>query len=186
MVNIDSHGQVDIFLNAGHGMLYAWNSLSHLLTSSSSYRLPLQLVDWAEKDWRGLSIDVSRHFLPIPLLKRTLDGMEYSKFNVLHLHLTDAQSFPILLEDTLPYFNMTHLGLYGHHNTSGTYSMNDMQKLYTKQNLKDLVQYARDRGIEVVPEIDVPAHALSWGNALSELVVQCHSAALHTSTQLSS
>ncbi len=124
-------------------------------------------------------IDVSRHFQPIDLLKRSVDAMEASKFNVLHLHLTDAQSFPILLEDRIPQvINMTLLGSKG--------SFDERDKVYSLSQLKDLVQYAYERGIEVVPEIDVPAHALSWGGALSSLVIPCHVVAKRASTQLSS
>lgn len=104
-------------------------------------------------------IDVSRHFQPIKLLKRTIDGMERLKLNLLHLHLTDAQSFPILLDDD----DTFNLPLSRLANTSTFAS----DKFYTKTELKQLVKYAKERRIEIIPEIDVPAHSHSWGKAFS-------------------
>lgn len=99
----------------------------------------------------GLMIDVSHHFIPLPLLMRSVDAMEISKMNVLHLHLTDSQSFPVLLEDdeSLALSNLAKLGAYS------------SDKMYTIQDLKNLVEYCKMRGIQVIPEIDVPAHSRS-------------------------
>lgn len=114
-------------------------------------------------------IDVSRHFQPIKLLKRTIDGMERLKLNLLHLHLTDAQSFPILLDDD----DTFNLPLSRLANTSTFAS----DKFYTKTELKQLVKYAKERRIEIIPEIDVPAHSHSWGKAFEGVIVNCSTVA---------
>eukprot|EP01034_Spumella_vulgaris_P035863 gene35863-44223_t len=100
---------VEIQCNTEAGLLLALSTLSQLLASPVlPVRLPFTLLDWPDNNWRGILIDVSRHFQPLPLLKRTLDAMEASKLNVLHLHLTDAQSFPLLLNDVV--YNGTEYG----------------------------------------------------------------------------
>jgi hypothetical protein len=92
--------------------------------------------------------------------------MGASKYDTLHLHLTDSQSFPIALEDTADGIPLSKLALFG------AYSP---EKVYTKQDLADLVQYAKGFGIEIVPEIDTPAHTLAWGNSpdFSDIIVRC-------------
>jgi hexosaminidase len=87
-------------------------------------------------------VDLARHFIPLPLIKRTVDGMALSKLNVLHLHLTDAQSFPVQLEDK-PGLNLSQLAKLGSFG-------NNQDKVYSKQGLRELVTYAAQRGIEVV------------------------------------
>ena len=129
--------------------------------------LPLRLHDWPNSQWRGLLVDTARHFIPLKLLRRTLDAMEVSKFNVLHLHLTDTQSFPLLLRDVQlpegPLLELSMLAMKG--------AFDNRTKVYTADDLKQLVAYASDRGITIVPEIDMPAHSYSWGKAFRDLVV---------------
>jgi len=103
--------------------------------------------------WRGILIDVSRHFIPLPDLERQLDAMELLKLNVLHLHLTDNESFSI---ESLRYPQLQQKGA-----ADGAY--------YTQAQILNFVQEARDRGIRVVPEFDVPAHTRSWFAGYPEL-----------------
>lgn len=95
--------------------------------------------------WRGLLIDVSRHFMPVAAIKRNLDGMEALKFNVLHWHLSDDQGFRI---ESKRFPKLQQLG------SDGMY--------YTQAEVRDVIDYARDRGIRVVPEFDMPGHSTSW------------------------
>ncbi|MGA3028283.1 MAG: family 20 glycosylhydrolase [Bryobacteraceae bacterium] len=95
--------------------------------------------------WRGLMIDVSRHFMPVDAIRRNLDGMEAAKLNVLHLHLSDDQGFRV---ESLRFPKLQQLGSDG--------------LFYTQQQIRELVAYARDRGIRIVPEFDMPGHATSW------------------------
>lgn len=104
----------------------------------------------------GLLVDVARHYQPLELLKRCVTAMELAKLNTLHLHLTDSQSFPILLDDVYDgdeLLELSQLALKGSFSRDKTYSKND---------LLGLIEYANHRGITIIPEIDIPAHTLSW------------------------
>ncbi|MCY3811973.1 MAG: family 20 glycosylhydrolase [Gammaproteobacteria bacterium] len=100
--------------------------------------------------WRGLMIDTVRHFISLDTLRRTLDGMWFYKLNVLHLHLTDDQGFRFRSE------------AYPELASPDSYSVPDLSRL---------VAYAADRGVRVVPELDVPGHATSWLAAHPEWAV---------------
>jgi endonuclease/exonuclease/phosphatase family metal-dependent hydrolase len=149
---------IEIYANEIGGLRAGLASLAQILAINPSIAisLPMTIHDWSMNAWRGLLIDVSRHYQPIQLLKRCIDAMELSKLNKLHLHLTDAQSFPILLDDTADW-PLSALALHGPFS---------QDKIYTKTDLKALIAYGSERGIEVIPEIDVPAHSLSWGKSL--------------------
>ncbi len=105
--------------------------------------------------WRGLMIDVSRHFIPLDVLKRNLDGMAALKMNVFHWHLSDDQGFRI---ESKKFPNLQQMG------SDGLY--------YTQEEVRDLIAYARDRGIRVVPEFDMPGHTTSWFVGYPELASQ--------------
>lgn len=102
--------------------------------------------------WRGLLIDPGRHFLPVDVVKRTLDGMAAVKLNVLHWHLTEDQGFRIESRIFPGLHEQGSDGLY-----------------YTQDQVRDVIAYARDRGIRVVPEFDMPGHVTSWLRAHPEL-----------------
>ncbi|HYX40278.1 MAG TPA: family 20 glycosylhydrolase, partial [Pyrinomonadaceae bacterium] len=95
--------------------------------------------------WRGLLIDAGRHFQPVEIIKRNLDGMAAVKLNVLHWHLTEDQGFRV---ESRKYPKLQLMG------SDGMY--------YTQAQIRDIVEYARMRGIRVVPEFDMPGHATSW------------------------
>jgi hexosaminidase len=95
--------------------------------------------------WRGLSLDVSRHFIPVEGIKRTIDGLAAVKLNVFHWHLSDDQGFRV---ESRKYPRLHEYG------SEGSY--------YTQADVKDVVAYARERGVRVVPEFDLPGHAASW------------------------
>lgn len=102
--------------------------------------------------WRGLSLDVSRHFIPADHVKRTLDGMAAVKLNVFHWHLSDDQGFRIESKKFPRFQQYSSDGLF-----------------YTQAEVRDVIAYARDRGIRVVPEFDMPGHATSWLPAYPKL-----------------
>lgn len=120
--------------------------------------VPVKISDKPRFPWRGLMIDSSRHFLPVPVIKRIMDGMVSAKLNVLHWHLTDAQSFPFFVSK---YPLLSEKGSFADHLT------------YSRSDLEDLVAYATKRGIRVVPELDMPGHAFSWGLGYENLTVKC-------------
>ena len=95
--------------------------------------------------WRGLMIDCGRHFEPLPVILRTLDGMEAVKLNVFHWHLTEDQGFRV---ESLRFPKLQQMG------SDGLY--------YTQAQIREVVAYAHARGIRVVPEFDMPGHTTSW------------------------
>lgn len=121
---------------------------------------PLSIIDKPRFGWRGLMIDTSRHFLKKETILRVIDSMEYAKLNVLHLHLIDAQSFPIVIEK----YQKLHL--------NGAWAPT---LVYSKKDLLEIVQYALLRGIRVVPEFDMPGHSLSWSKGYPEVISKCPS-----------
>jgi hexosaminidase len=94
--------------------------------------------------WRGLMIDVSRHFIPLDVLRRNLDAMEAVKMNVFHWHLSENQGFRV---ESKKFPKLHELG------SDGLY--------YTRRDSRPS-SYARDRGIRVVPEFDMPGHSTAW------------------------
>jgi len=102
--------------------------------------------------WRGLMIDAARHFIPIDVLKRNLDGMSAVKMNVFHWHLSDNQGFRV---ESKRFPRLQGFG------SDGLY--------YTRDEIRDLIAYARDRGIRVVPEFDMPGHSTAWFAGYPEL-----------------
>jgi hexosaminidase len=112
----------------------------------STFALPAVLIDDAPRfPWRGLLIDVGRHFMPIEVIERTLDGMAVVKLNVLHWHLSEDQGFRV---ESKRYPRLQELG------SDGSY--------YTQAQIREVVAYARDRGIRVIPEFDMPGHSAAW------------------------
>ncbi len=95
--------------------------------------------------WRGLLIDVSRHWMPMPVIKRNLDAMAALKLNVFHLHLSDDQGFRI---ESKNFPRLQEMGSDG--------------KYFTQQQVREVIDYARERGIRVVPEFDMPGHTTTW------------------------
>lgn len=102
--------------------------------------------------WRGLMLDSSRHFQPVLQVLQQLDGMEAVKLNVLHWHLSDDQGFRV---ESKRYPKLQSMGSDGH--------------FYTQSQLREVVDYARERGIRVVPEFDMPGHSRSWFPGYPEL-----------------
>lgn len=113
---------------------------------------PVTVKDEPRFAWRGMLIDVSRHFIPIDVLKRNLDGMAAVKMNVLHWHLSDDQGFRA---ESKKFPKLTGMGSDG--------------LFYTQEEIRDLIAYAHDRGIRVVPEFDMPGHSRSWVVGYPEL-----------------
>ncbi|MBP8256959.1 MAG: family 20 glycosylhydrolase [Opitutaceae bacterium] len=130
-----------------------WGALRGLATLEQCLRsdaggwyLPvMKLRDRPRFAWRGLLIDVCRHVLSVESLKRQIDGMALAKFNVLHFHLTNDQGFRI---ESRRFPRLHEFG------SDGDY--------FTQVQIREIVAYAADRGIRVVPEFDVPAHTSSW------------------------
>ncbi|MGB9515242.1 MAG: family 20 glycosylhydrolase [Candidatus Acidiferrum sp.] len=112
----------------------------------------VSIQDQPRFPWRGLMIDVARHFIPLPILKRNLDGMEAVKLNVFHWHLSDNEGFRV---ESKKFSKLQEQG------SDGSY--------YTQEEIRDFIAYARDRGIRVVPEFDMPGHSTAWFVGYPEL-----------------
>jgi hexosaminidase len=120
---------------------------------SGTWALPLvKITDHPRFPWRGLLLDVSRHWQPPSAIKRTLDAMSVVKLNVFHWHLSDDQGFRV---ESLRFPRLHEMG------SDGLY--------YTQAEVREIVAYARDRGIRVLPEFDMPAHANPWFIGYPEL-----------------
>ncbi len=129
------------------GVLRGLETLLQLLNrDADGFFLPVVSIhDRPRFAWRGLMIDVARHWQPIDVIKRNLDGMALVKLNVLHLHLTDDQGFRI---ESRTHPELQSSGSDGHY--------------FTQDQIRDIIAYAQARGIRVVPEFDLPGHATSW------------------------
>jgi hexosaminidase len=129
------------------GTLRGLETLLQLLDGDAAgWFLPAVTVsDRPRFPWRGLMIDVCRHWQPLEVIKRNLDGMALVKLNVLHLHLSEDQGFRVE--------SKTHPEL-TQHGSDG--------KFFTQDEIREIIAYAAERGIRVVPEFDLPGHATSW------------------------
>ena len=136
------------------GALHGLETLLQLLqNNSTSYYFPIvEITDAPRFTWRGLMIDAARHFQPVDVIKRNLDAMASMKMNVFHWHLADDQGWRIELKN---HPKLTELA--------------SDWKFYTQEEIKNIVKYADDRGILVIPEIDVPGHASALLTAYPEI-----------------
>lgn len=139
--------QVQIIAETDIGALRALSSLLQLTAADDEgYYFPvLTMNDKPRFPWRGLLLDVSRHFYSVDVVKKQLDLLSLVKINVLHLHLTDDQGFRI---ESKTYPKLHELG------SDGQY--------FSQTEMKDLIRYADERGIRIVPEFDLPGHSTSW------------------------
>lgn len=129
------------------GAIRGLETVLQLLESDArGFYLPgVEIQDQPRFPWRGLLIDVARHFETMEVLKRNLDAMAAVKLNVFHWHLTEDQGFRV---ESKKYPKLHQLG------SDGDY--------YTQDQIREIVAYARERGIRVVPEFDIPGHSTSW------------------------
>jgi hexosaminidase len=136
------------------GALHGLETLLQLLQNDSkSFYFPAsQISDFPRFTWRGLMLDASRHFQPVDVVKRNLDALAAMKMNVFHWHLVDDQGWRIETKKHPKLIELASDGLY-----------------YTQEEIKNIVKYADERGILIVPEIDVPGHASAILTAYPEI-----------------
>jgi hexosaminidase len=136
------------------GTLHGLQTFLQLVEETAAgFAVPaISIQDAPRFPWRGLMIDSGRHFMPLDLVKRELDGMEAVKLNVLHWHLSENQGFRVESKKFPKLQEMGSDGLY-----------------YTQEEIRGLIAYAADRGIRVVPEFDMPGHSTAWFVGYPEL-----------------
>lgn len=121
----------------------------------------VSIEDYPYYEHRGALLDVARHFMPVSDILRFIDTISLFKFNVLHFHLTEDQGWRIEIKK---YPKLTQIGAYRHRSEVGSadraviYNNRPHGGFYTQEDIKEIVQYARDRGVKVMPEIDIPGH----------------------------
>ncbi|MBX2925178.1 MAG: family 20 glycosylhydrolase [Chitinophagaceae bacterium] len=157
------------------GIFYGLQTLRQLLPPAieyqtkqpASWEIPaVKITDYPRFGWRGLMLDVSRHFFSKEFVKKYIDEMARYKFNVLHLHLTDDQGWRIEIKG-LP--KLTEVGAWRVPRQGSWWSFlppqpgekADFGGFYTQEDIKEIVAYAKERHINILPEIDVPGHSLA-------------------------
>ncbi|KAI0966251.1 glycoside hydrolase family 20 protein [Xylaria arbuscula] len=148
-LKVDQSGKAAITATSSTGVLRALESFSQLFFqhSKGSYfytkSAPVSITDKPEYDHRGVLFDVSRSYFPVDSILRTIDAMAYNKMNRIHIHATDSQSWPL----EIPSLPELH--------EKGAYAQG---KTYSPSDLVKIQQYAVNRGIEPIIEIDSPGH----------------------------
>lgn len=154
-------GRIVLEANDAQGVSNALATLYQLILTAKDNKLPIvNIQDKPRFGYRGLMLDCSRHFWTVDELKETLSQMAFFKLNKLQMHLTDNNAWRLAMDK---YPDLT---------TKGTYYPDFPElsgKYYSKEDLKEVVKYARALGIEIIPEIDLPGHATALLAAMPQL-----------------
>lgn len=146
--------KITINASSDLGALHGLETLLQMLqNNSNSFYFPVsQISDFPRFTWRGLMIDASRHFQPVDVIKRNIDALAAMKMNVFHWHLVDDQGWRIEMKKHTRLIELASDGMY-----------------YTQEEIRNIVKYADQRGILIVPEIDVPGHGSAILTAYPEI-----------------
>ena len=178
-LNVDGEG-IEVRASQFPGFLYALQSLEQLLPAAvygtepapdAAWEVPcVKIADAPRFAYRGMHLDVARHFFSLDEVKRYIDVMAIHKLNTLHWHLTDDQGWRIEIKR---YPELTAVGSIRKATVVrkewGTYDGTPYGGFYTQDEIRDVVKYAADRGVTVIPEIDLPGHMLAALTAYPEL-----------------
>ena len=178
-LNVDGEG-IELRASQFPGFLYALQSLEQLLPAAvygtepapdAAWEVPcVKIADAPRFAYRGMHLDVARHFFSVDEVKRYIDVMAIHKLNTLHWHLTDDQGWRIEIKR---YPELTAVGSIRKATVVrkewGTYDGTPYGGFYTQDEIRDVVKYAADRGVTVIPEIDLPGHMLAALTAYPEL-----------------
>lgn len=163
--------ETTILAKTPHGAFYAIQTLRQLIKKNKDGTLTLPCVsinDQPRFTWRGMHLDVSRHFSPKEFIKRYIDYLAYYKMNVFHWHLVDGPGWRIEIKK---YPRLTDIGAWRKDKTSAPWNWreteihpngkqpNDYGGYYTQDDIREIVAYARERYVTVVPEIEMPGHS---------------------------
>ncbi len=178
-LNVDGEG-IEVRASQFPGFLYALQSFEQLLPAAvygtepapdAAWEVPcVKIADAPRFAYRGMHLDVARHFFSVDEVKRYIDVMAIHKLNTLHWHLTDDQGWRIEIKR---YPELTAVGSIRKATVVrkewGTYDGTPYGGFYTQDEIRDVVKYAADRGVTVIPEIDLPGHMLAALTAYPEL-----------------
>lgn len=162
-----SSNEISIKAITSQGLFYGVQSLLQLIPVNGDCNIPvMKISDEPRFSWRGLMLDVSRHFFTIDEVKRLIDQMVVYKFNILHLHLTDDQGWRLQIKK-LP--ELTKIGAWRVPRTGVVLEPDPPQEgetatyggFYTRDEIKDLIVYASQRHVNILPEIDFPGHSMA-------------------------
>ncbi len=161
---------IEVSANTFCGQFYAMQTLKQMpVNQIECYGIPAcTITDYPRYQWRGMHLDVCRHFFPVDTVKKYIDLLASLKMNVLHLHLTDDQGWRIEIKK---YPKLTEAGAWRVEKEGSHYG-----GFYTQEEIKELVSYARSRFITIVPEIEMPGHSSAAIAAYPQL--SCDSALL--------
>ena len=150
-----SEDTIAISATTSEGIIRGIQTLRQLLPlqKKSAYIPALSIHDYPRFSWRGMLLDCSRHFMEKDFVKRYIDLLALHKMNVLHWHLTEDQGWRIEIEQ---YPKLTEIGAWRTQKDGSIYG-----GFYTKEDIREIVAYAKERHITVVPEIELPGHSLA-------------------------
>lgn len=173
-----------IAANQANGLFYGMQTLFQLLpkevesptaVNGVKWTVPFVTIqDYPRFGWRGLMLDVSRHFFTKQEVEQYIDQMARYKFNLLHMHLTDDEGWRIEIKSlprltTVGAWNVKKVGEFGRFSPPTADEPRTYGGFYTQNDIRELVQYAKDRFMNIMPEIDVPGHSLAAIVAYPEL-----------------
>ena len=161
-----NENQIEVNANSPEGIFYAIQSLVQIIPNEKkqTIKIPcLELQDEPKYKWRGMHLDCARHFFPKEFIKQYIDYLAMYKFNVFHWHLTDDQGWRIEIKK---YPKLTSIGAWRNGSMIGHYSEQKFDNIryggyYTQEEIKEIVAYASARHITIVPEIEMPGHAVA-------------------------
>ncbi|MBI5729689.1 MAG: family 20 glycosylhydrolase, partial [Ignavibacteriales bacterium] len=149
--------KITISAGSGAGIFYAVQSLLQLMpinANKNNFSVPCVLIEDSPRfQWRGMHLDVCRHFFPVEFIKKYIDVLASYKINTFHWHLTEDQGWRIEIKK---YPKLTEIGAWRKEADGKNYG-----GFYTQDQVREIVQYAKDRYINVVPEIEMPGHSLA-------------------------
>jgi hexosaminidase len=167
---------ITIKANKPAGLFYGVQSLIQLFpkeieskeaVENIEWKAPcVEIIDYPRVGWRGLMFDVARHFFTKAEVKQYIDAMVRYKYNILHLHLTDDEGWRIEIKG-LPKltevgaWNVKKIGEFGNFFPPAADEPRNYGGFYTQDDIRELVQYAKERFVDIMPEIDVPGHSLA-------------------------
>ena len=158
---------IRISANDPAGIFYGMQTVLQLLPASGSASIPCaEITDYPRFGWRGLMLDVSRHFFTKEEVEKYIDEMVRYKYNILHLHLSDDQGWRIEIK-SLPQltqkgaWRVRRVGRWGELLPALANEPTTEGGFYTQEDMKEIIRYAQQRSVTILPEIDVPAHSLA-------------------------